>query len=168
MRKEDGLCRRDVGSWIGLAALRPGGLERVLAASRTVAGRRPEQVATDEDFWFEVQQAFTVDRNIVNLNNGTMQSKLRIVQDAMRRHYEYSANAGAHTTNDLAEEIERVRRRLASHAGCETEEIAITRSGSEAGQIAVIGIELGPRDEVLDLGCGRALSSIFLAVTVPL
>jgi len=137
------------GSFGLLAALRPDGLARVLAASRSVADRRPEQVATDEDFWFEVQQAFTVDRNIVNLNNGTMQPNLRIVQDAMRRHYEYSANAGAHTTGDLAEEIERVRRRLATHAGCDTEEIAITRCGSEAGQIAVMGIDLKPGDEVL-------------------
>ena len=139
-----------VSGSVGLmAALRPDGLERVLAASRTVSDRSPEQVATDEDFWFEVQQAFTVDRNIVNLNNGTMQPNLRIVQDAMRRHYEYSANAGAHTTGDLAEEIERVRRRLAAHAGCDTEEIAISRSGSEAGQIAVMGIDLKPGDEVL-------------------
>ncbi len=132
-----------------LATLRPEGLEQIEAASRAVANRSPEQVATDEDFWFEVQQAFTVDRNIVNLNNGTMQPNLRVVQDAMRRHYEYSANAGAHTTGDLAEEIERVRRRLATHAGCDAEEIAITRGGSEAGQIAVMGIDLKPGNEVL-------------------
>ena len=139
-----------VNGGIGLlAALRPDGLERILAAGRAVAGDSPEQVAADEDFWFQVQQAFTVDRNILNLNNGTMQPNLRTVQDAMRRHYEYSANAGAHTTGDLAEEIERVRRRLAIHAGCDAEEIAITRCGSEAGQIAVMGIDLRSGDEVL-------------------
>ena len=139
-----------VNAGVGLlAVLRPDGLERVLAAGRAIGGRSAEQVAADEDFWFQVQQAFAVDRNIVNLNNGTMQPSLRIVQDAMRRHYEYSANAGAHTTGDLAEEIERVRRRLALHAGCDTEEIAITRCGSEAGQIAVMGVDLKPGDEVL-------------------
>jgi selenocysteine lyase/cysteine desulfurase len=139
-----------VGAGVGvIAALRSGGLERVLAATRAVDGLSPEQVARDEDFWFEVQQAFTVDRNIVNLNNGTIQPSLRVVQDAMRRHYEYSANAGWQTTNAFAKEIEQVRRRLAVNAGCDAQEIAIARSGSESGQIAIMGIDLKPGDEVV-------------------
>jgi hypothetical protein len=30
----------------------------------------PSEVAQDEDFWFQVAQAFTVDRSLINLNNG--------------------------------------------------------------------------------------------------
>jgi hypothetical protein len=42
----------------------------------------PEELASEEDFWFLVQQAFTEDRNIINLNCGTIQPGLRVVQDA--------------------------------------------------------------------------------------
>jgi selenocysteine lyase/cysteine desulfurase len=129
--------------------LRTDGAHRVLAAGRGIAGLTPEEVARDEDFWFDVQQAFTADRNIVNLNNGTMQPNLRVVEERMRRAYEYSAGAGAHTSFELDEEIERVRKRLAFHAGCDAEEIAIARGGSESGQIVLMGFDLKPGDEVV-------------------
>ncbi len=139
-----------VGGGVGVAAaLGAGGMERVLAAGQAVRGRSPQEVAADEDYWREIQQAFTVDRNTVNMNNGTMQPSLRIVQDAMRRHYEFSANAGIHTTDQFSHDIEIVRRRLARHLGCSPEELALTRGGSEAGQIPVMGIDLKPGDEIL-------------------
>ena len=152
-----------VGSGVGVAAtLGAGGVERVLAAGQAVRGRSPLEVAADEDYWREIQQAFTVDRNTINLNNGTMQPSLRIVQDAMRRHYEFSANAGIHTTDYFSHDLELVRRRLAAHAGCAPEELALTRGGSEAGQIALMGIDLKPGDEVLttDYDYPRFLSSL--------
>jgi selenocysteine lyase/cysteine desulfurase len=139
-----------VGTGVGVvAAVRASGMERVLAAGQAVRGRSPQEVAADEDYWREIQQAFTVDRNTINLNNGTMQPSLRIVQEAMRRHYEFSANAGFHTTDYFSHDLELVRRRLATHIGCAGEELALTRGGSEAGEIAVMGIDLKPGDEVL-------------------
>jgi selenocysteine lyase/cysteine desulfurase len=42
-----------------------------------------------------------------------------------------------------------VRRRLASEFGCDAEELAITRNASEALQIAQLGINLKPGDEVV-------------------
>jgi selenocysteine lyase/cysteine desulfurase len=137
-------------------------MERVLAAGQAVRGRSPEEVARDEDYWYEIQQAFTVDRNTINMNNGTMQPSLRIVEDAMRRHYEFSANAGFHTTDQFSHDLEIVRRRLAGHMGCTAEEVALTRGGSEAGQIAVMGIDLRPGDEVLttDYDYPRFLNSL--------
>jgi selenocysteine lyase/cysteine desulfurase len=137
-------------------------MDRVLAAGQAVRGRSPEDVAADEDYWYEIQQAFTVDRNTINMNNGTMQPSLRIVQDAMRRHYEFSADAGFHTTDQFAHDLELVRRRLAGHMGCTAEELALTRGGSEAGQIAVMGLDLKPGDEVLtpDYDYPRFLNSL--------
>jgi isopenicillin-N epimerase len=139
-----------VGAGVGVVAtLRAGGIERVLAAGQAVRGRSPQEVAADEDYWAEIQQAFTVDRNTVNMNNGTMQPSLRVVQDAMRRHYEFSAEAGWHTTDYFSHDLELVRRRLAKHIGCSPEELALTRGGSESGQIAVMGIDVKPGDEIL-------------------
>jgi selenocysteine lyase/cysteine desulfurase len=137
---------------IGIGALGSAGdsiREPVFAAGRDMADLNPEQAAINEDFWFAVQQAFTEDRNIINLNNGTIQNGLRIVQDAVRRHNEFSGNAAAYSMGLLAKEIESCRRRLASHLGCDPEELVICRGGTEAGQIPIMGLDLKRGDEVI-------------------
>src|ERR1017187_7160167 len=126
------------------------GAGAVAAASAAVSGRTPEDVATDEDYWSEIRSAFSIDRNFINLNNGYVSPSPRTVQDAMRRYLDYS-DMGPYPTmvNVLYREIEAVRRRLAQYAGCDPEEIAITRNSSEALENAQYGIDLKPGDEVL-------------------
>ncbi len=134
----------------GLAALKADSINRARAAASSIDGRTPEQAARDEDFWREIQQAFTVDRNIVNLNNGGVCPSPKIVQDAMRRQLEFSNMAPAYTMWTVLEpEIESVRARLAASFGCDPEEMAITRNASEALEIAQLGMDLKPGDEVL-------------------
>jgi len=123
--------------------------QQILAAVSRTAAMSPEEAATDEDFWFMVQQAFTEDRNLINLNNGTIQNGLRIVQDAVRRHNEFAGNGAARSMFALAGEIESCRRRLGALLGCDSEEIAICRGGTEAGQIPIMGLDLKPGDEVI-------------------
>jgi selenocysteine lyase/cysteine desulfurase len=74
----------------GMAAFRDDGLERVLAAGRAAEGRLADAVAQEEDFWREIQQAFTVNRSYVNLNNGGVSPSPRIVQEAMKRYLDLS------------------------------------------------------------------------------
>ncbi|MFY9554094.1 MAG: aminotransferase class V-fold PLP-dependent enzyme [Blastocatellia bacterium] len=133
-----------------LASLREGGIERILAASRAVAATPADRIAADEDFWREIQQAFTVDRSLINLNNGGVSPSPRVVQDAMRRYLEFSNQAPTITMWQVLEpEIEGVRRRLAAAFGCDPEEMAITRNASESLEICIFGLDLEPGDEVL-------------------
>ena len=135
---------------VGVLAAAPADImERILEAGRDTAGLSPEEVATDEDFWFPVQQAFAINRNYINLNNGTVQNGLRIVQEAVDRHSDFTSNTAWHSMAVLNKEIESCRRRLGSHLGCDGEELVICRGGSEAGEIAVLGIDLKPGDEVV-------------------
>ena len=93
-----------------LTSLREGALQPILAAGRAVAGRSPEDVAADEDYWREIQQAFTVDRSLINLNNGGVSPSPRIVQEAMRRYLELSNEAPVYTMWQLLEpQVESVR-----------------------------------------------------------
>src|SRR5437588_831797 len=132
------------------AAFQDNAIERISAAAASASGRTPEDVARDEDFWAEIRNAFTVDRNIVNFNNGYVSPSPRPVQDAMRRYLEYSDMGPYHTMiNVLERGIETVRRRLARVAGCDPEEMAITRNASESLEIAQLGIDLKAGDEVL-------------------
>ena len=134
----------------GFAALKADSISRAYAAAATIHDRKPEDAARDEDFWREIQQSFTVDRNIINLNNGGVCPSPRVVQEAMKRQLDISNMATAYTMwNWLEPEIENVRTRLAMSFGCDREEIAITRNASEALEIAQLGVELKPGDEVL-------------------
>jgi isopenicillin-N epimerase len=132
-----------------LAFLRPDSVERARAAT-TGNNRMAEDIARDEDFWREIQSAFTLDRNIINLNNGGVSPSPRIVQEAMRRSLEFSNIAPAYSMWRVLEpEVENVRRGLASDFGCDPEEIAITRNASEGLEICQLGLDLKPGDEIL-------------------
>ena len=114
-----------------MVAFQSNAIERAAAASRSVKDRTPEDVASDEDYWAEIRNAFTIDRNIINLNNGHVSPAPLMVQDAMRRYLEYSDMGPVHTLiNVLERQIEAVRVRLAQVAGCDPEEMAITRNSA--------------------------------------
>jgi selenocysteine lyase/cysteine desulfurase len=150
MRTRREFIRTIAGASAALAAYRQGGIERILAASRSAGGSSPDEIASNEDFWREIQQAFTVDRSLINLNNGGVSPSPRVVQDAMRRYLDYSNQAPSYTMWGILEpEIEAVRSRLAAAFGCDAEEMAITRNASEALEICILGLGLKPGDEVL-------------------
>ena len=134
----------------GIPALKDDGLDRLLGLAQRADGRLPADVARDEDFWLGIQQAFTLDRTLINLNNGGVSPSPRVVQEAMRRYLEYSNTAPVYTMWQVLEpEIESVRRRLAASFGCDPEEMAITRNASEALEIVQLGLPLERGDEVL-------------------
>jgi len=146
--------RRDV---LGAAALAivPVRLEpeRIARALEPFAGRgeaSSERDARDEEAWLAVQQAFTVDRSLVNLNNGGVSPSPAIVQGAMKRHLDYSNQCPPHHMWQVLEkQREGVRQRLARLFGCDADEIAITRNASESLQTCQLGLELERGDEVL-------------------
>ncbi len=132
-----------------VALLRPG---RALAVARELATHSgsAEELAADSHFWFEAQQAFTVDRSLVNLNNGGVSPAPAVVQEAMQRHLAYSNTAPPYTMwKVLQPQREPIRQRLGRLFECDAEEIAITRNASEGLQICQFGFDLEPGDEVL-------------------
>ena len=139
-----------VGSAAALATFADSGLERVSAAGTRIAGQTPASVASDESYWREIQQAFTLDRTIINLNNGGCCPSPRVVHEALKRYLDISNQAPVyHMWQILEPNIESVRRRLAHEFGCDPEELAITRNASEALQIAQLGVDLKAGDEVI-------------------
>jgi selenocysteine lyase/cysteine desulfurase len=126
---------------------------RALPISRDLAQHQgvPDQVARDEDFWAEVGRCFTVERSIVNFNNGGVSPSPSFVTDAVKRHMDY---ANRHPTSlalftDLPAMVEAVRQRMARHWNVSPDEVAFTRNSSEALQICQFGFDLQAGDEVL-------------------
>ena len=128
------------GGAAAAAAFAENGLARVQAAGRQSAGQSAASIASDENYWREIQQAFTLDRTIINLNNGGCCPSPRVVHEALKRYLDISNQAPVyHMWQVLEPNIESVRRRLANEFGCDPEELAITRNASEALQIAQLG-----------------------------
>jgi isopenicillin-N epimerase len=133
-----------------LAAFQTDSLARAQSAVASVGSRPADTVARDEDFWFNVRHAFTVDRNMVNLNNGGVSPAPKIVMDTEIRYLEIeNLSPSYYMWSVLDPGVETVRRRLAKMFGVDTEEIAITRNASEANEIVQLGLELKPGDEVI-------------------
>src|SRR5258705_2680374 len=135
---------------VGAVALKTDWLGRIASATSAAADRPAAEVAADEGYWREIQQAFTLDRTIINLNNGYTCPSPRVVHEALKRYLDSSNQAPIHFMwNQLEPNVEQVRRKLAAEVGCDPEELAITRNASEALQICQLGIDLQPGDEVV-------------------
>jgi selenocysteine lyase/cysteine desulfurase len=142
-------------------ALRSTGIEEVAAATAAIAERAPEEVAADEAYWHEIQFAFTLDRTMINLNNGNQCPAPAVVHEACKRYMDWSNQAPVYHRGMIERNIETARRRLAEEFSADPEEIAITRNASESLQIVQNGIDLKPGDEVLttEQDYGRMLTT---------
>ncbi|MET0625075.1 MAG: aminotransferase class V-fold PLP-dependent enzyme [Pyrinomonadaceae bacterium] len=143
-----------VGKGLGLAALSSSTvaslLKDVRAAAKRVSKLSAEEAARDESFWFDIQQAFSVTRGMVNLNNGGVSPSPRIVTEALVRYIWQQEDATAYTMWQILEpQSETIRTGLADLFGCDREEVAITRNTSDSLEAVLFGFDLKPGDEVL-------------------
>lgn len=110
----------------------------------------PDQLATDEDFWYYIQQSFTVSPGLINLNNGGVSPAPKTVQDAMKRYYDLSNEAPSYYMWRILDQgREPLRKNLARLAGCSADEIAINRNSSEGLETVIFGLPLKAGDEVV-------------------
>ena len=143
-----------LGSFSATAMLasvaRPSWARDLDSAIREVEGLSADALATEEDFWYYIQQAFTVTPGMINLNNGGVSPAPRTVQDAMKRYYDLSNEAPSYYMwRVLDQGREPLRKNLAKHAGCSPEEIAINRNSSEGLETIIFALQLKPGDEVV-------------------
>jgi selenocysteine lyase/cysteine desulfurase len=120
------------------------------SALRNAEGISPADLATEEDFWYYIQQSFTVSPSLINLNNGGVSPAPKTVQDAMKRYYDYCNEAPSYYMWRILDQgREPLRQNLANLAGCSPEEIAINRNSSEGLETVIFGLQLKAGDEVV-------------------
>ena len=114
------------------------------------AGLNAQQLATDEDYWSVIQQAYTTSPALINLNNGGVSPSPRIVQEAVER-FNKMTNEGPsyYMWRILDQGREPLRYKLAQLAGADPEEIAINRNATEALNTVIFGLPLSKGDEVI-------------------
>ncbi|HKS04976.1 MAG TPA: aminotransferase class V-fold PLP-dependent enzyme [Gemmatimonadaceae bacterium] len=123
----------------------------VLRDARTVArSRSPEALASDEDFWGEIQRAFDVDRTMINLNNGGISPAPASVIAQLERDIRFTNELPTiHNWQVLQPRMETTRVDLAKAFGCAPDEMAVVRNASEALETMILGLDLQRGDEVI-------------------
>ncbi len=119
-------------------------------AMQKAAALTPQELANNEDYWSVVQQAYTVNPNMVNLNNGGVSPSPRVVQEAVERFNQLSNEAPSYYMWRILDQgREPVRYKLATLAGTSPDEIAINRNATEALNTVIFGYPFKAGDEVI-------------------
>ena len=119
-------------------------------AAASVNGLNAEQAAQNEDYWSVIQRSYTVNPDLINLNNGGVSPAPLVVQQAVERYNEL-ANEGPsyYMWRILDQGREPLREKLAQLAGAQPGEIAIDRNSTEALNTIIYGLDLKSGDEVV-------------------
>jgi len=121
-----------------------------LRAGSRIAGASAEVAAQDEDYWSVIQRAYSVNPNLINLNNGGVSPAPIVVQQAVERYNEL-ANEGPsyYMWRVIDQGREPLREKLALLAGTKPEEIAINRNSTESLNTIIYGLDFKAGDEVI-------------------
>jgi selenocysteine lyase/cysteine desulfurase len=124
--------------------------EKLTELNTEALKKTPEALASDEDFWSQMKQAYTVSPNIINLNNGGVSPAPKVVQESLARQNAYANEAPSYYMwRIMSQGKEPLRENLAKYAGVSPEEIAINRNATEALNTIIMGMTLKAGDEVI-------------------
>jgi selenocysteine lyase/cysteine desulfurase len=119
-------------------------------ASKKIGHLDAKQAATDEDYWSIIQSAYTVNPNIINLNNGGVSPAPLVVQQAVARFNDLTNEGPSYFMWRILDQgREPLREKLAMLAGAHPGEIAINRNATEALNTIIYGLDLKSGDEVI-------------------
>lgn len=134
-----------IGSWLD-----PLNAFAIDSAFERVQSLSPLAVAEDEDFWKWVRQCYTVNFDIINLNNGGVSPQPKVVQEAFE-NFNRTSNYGPsyYMWRIIDQGREPLRKELAELAGCSPEEVVVNRNATEALETIIFGLNLRENDEVV-------------------
>ena len=118
-------------------------------AGRNVDHLSPAEAATNEEYWAEIANTFTIPPGNLNLNSGWTSPSPKMVSNAYIRYKHQEAASSSTIWERLAPQAETIRSALAELFGCDRDEIAVTRNASESLQILLFGLDIRPGDEVI-------------------
>jgi selenocysteine lyase/cysteine desulfurase len=120
------------------------------AAAAGIAGLDALEAAQDENYWAVIQRAYSVNPNLINLNNGGVSPAPIVVQQAVERYNQLSNEGPSYYMWRILDQgREPLREKLAALAGTRADEIAINRNSTEALNTVIYGLDLKAGDEVI-------------------
>jgi selenocysteine lyase/cysteine desulfurase len=120
------------------------------AAGARIAGLDAVEAAQNEDYWAVIQRAYSVNPNLMNLNNGGVSPAPIVVQQAVERYNQLSNEGPSYYMWRILDQgREPLREKLAALAGTPPGEIAVNRNATEALNTIIYGLDLKAGDEVI-------------------
>ena len=119
-------------------------------AAGKVSALSADEVAQNEDYWSVIQRSYSVNSNLINLNNGGVSPAPVVVQQAVERYNQLSNEGPSYYMWRILDQgREPLREKLAHLAGASPEEVAINRNSTEALNTVIYGLDLKSGDEVI-------------------
>src|ERR1700723_302231 len=119
-------------------------------ASAAVSHLDEGAVSQNEDFWSVIQRGYSVNPQIINLNNGGVSPSPIVVQEAVERYNQLSNEGPSYYMWQILDQgREPLREKLANLAGAKPGEVAINRNSTEALNTIIYGLPLKAGDEVI-------------------
>lgn len=133
---------------VGLAA--PLSLAYLKSAVAAVEGVDSRRVASDEDFWRAVRGDYSINPDYINLENGYYCIQSQPVLEAFVANVREQNLQGSYylRTRQVPDKAA-ARDRLAAMAGCEPDELIITRNTTESLDTVISGFDWRPGDEAV-------------------
>jgi selenocysteine lyase/cysteine desulfurase len=123
------------------------GLENLL---NSVAKVPAEKLAADEDFWLSIRNGYKLKTEYINLENGYYCIQPQETLEAYVKHVREINMQGAYYMRTVQyENKKRVAGKLADLAGCEKEELIITRNTTESLDMIISGLDWKKGDEAV-------------------
>lgn len=115
-----------------------------------LAALPPAQLAQDEAFWATIRRQYRISAEYINLENGyfLMQSE-PVLEAFIGRVRAVNFEASHYMRTRQADDKLAARRRLAQLAGCDAEELIITRNTTESLDTVIAGFDWQAGDEAV-------------------
>lgn len=150
--------RRDFLKKLGLAsgavAVTTAFTPQVLAATRILSkkaeGLPAGEVARDEDFWYQVQNAYSQSPHFINLEAGYFSPQPNVVMEAQLRNIEMiNEQPSFYMRRRQQKERQEIREMVAAFGETSPDEITITRNTTESLNVIILGYPWQPGDEAI-------------------
>lgn len=150
--------RRDFLKKLGLAsgavAVTTVFTPQVLAATRRLSkkaeGLPAGEVARDEDFWYQVQSAYSQSPHFINLEAGYFSPQPNVVMEAQLRNIEMiNEQPSFYMRRRQQKERQEIREMVAAFGETSPDEITITRNTTESLNVIILGYPWQPGDEAI-------------------
>lgn len=136
---------------IGLSALStPVFSKTFLTTLKDAENVSPEILAEDEKFWKQIRAEYKLNPAYINLENGYYCITPSPIHKAFLKNIEEVNHLGSYYMRKTRfPDNEKVRKQLAEVAGCETDEIVVTRNATESLDSVISGYDWKPGDEAI-------------------
>lgn len=104
----------------------------------------------DDEFWLRIREQFDIDPELIVFNHAGLSPSPIVVREAIAAQTKRANHDPSfHIWRRQDNELEPIRKRMATLVGCQEDELALTMNATYGLQTAIMGVPMGAGDEIL-------------------